>query len=290
MTDLAAVEQSEISTDVDATAVDDRSTPAWRQFEQDVVATLNNLDPAAVIRHDQKVLGDSSQVMRQLDATAQKTVVGARVDFVIECKQYNRPLGIGKIDEFIGKLIDVGCSYGILYATSGVTDPARKRAENARNPRVLLRDLSDVSAFANASPRSKTEIDQYVEEHAFDFSDLVEEAVFGNCQADNCWYGEVMLEDFDGIQAGHCGSCGQLHVKCGCCDEFSEIDYSSDSSCFVCGATYSVISYKGDFDGIEQITHGEDCDERHDSAKLEHPGSSVEKFELVGAELMLDDE
>lgn len=255
-------EALEITTDDDASRVNDRTTAAWRQFELDVVKTIRNLDPAARVLHDQKVTGIVSGTERQLDAVATKAVAGADIEMVIECKQYARKLGIGKIDEFVGKLIDAGCSHGILYATSGVTAPARRRAESSRNPKITLRDLSDVTDFTGPTSRSYVEVETFLEANAVDFSGLIEEVVFGNCQADNCWYGEVGFGELNGIDVGRCSSCGQFHIRCKCCDEVTEAD-ESHPVCYVCGAEYNVRSHKGDVDGIEQLTHGPDCEGGH---------------------------
>lgn len=254
----------EVSTDQDASFVVDRTTPSWRQFELDVVKTIQHLDPAAEVLHDQKVTGFYSGTERQLDAVAKKSIAGAPVDMVIECKQYKNKLGIGKIDEFVGKLIDVGCSHGILYATSGATEPARRRAAGSISPKVTLRDMSAVAEFLATNSGSGIKIDEFLDAQAVDFSSLVEEAVLGNCQSENCWYGEVSFYPMDGILVGTCDSCGQLHVQCACCDEVSEIDWSS-GECFVCGANYHVVSYKGDLDGMEQTSHGPDCEGEHPS-------------------------
>lgn len=251
-----------LSTDDDASVIEDKSTPAWRQFELDVVRTIEELDPAAQVIHDENVIGGISGTMRQLDAVARKSVAGAPVEVVIECKQYKRKLGIGKIDEFVGKLIDVGCGHGILYATNGVTDPAKLRATRSTIPRIMLRDMSDLPQYADPARMSADALESALAEHAVDFSELVEEAVLGNCQSDNCWYGEVSLGDLDGILVGSCDSCGQLHIQCACCDEISHMDWSS-GTCFACGAEYHVVSYKGDLVGMEQVSHGPDCTGDH---------------------------
>lgn len=265
MNDGPSLDTDDLTTDEDASVVEDKTTPAWRQFEIDVVKSITNLDPAAEVVHDEHVRGHFSGTMRQLDAVARKSLAGAAVEVVIECKQYKRKLGIGKIDEFVGKLVDLGCAHGILYATSGVTEPARLRAQGSVNPRVTLRDMSDLPLYADPSQVAADALESVLDEHAVDFSDLVEEVVLGNCQANNCWYGNVQLGPVDGIYVGQCDACGQLHVMCGCCDEISEIDWSS-GACFVCGAEYNVISYQGDLDGMEQTSHGPDCEGVHPPA------------------------
>lgn len=258
----------EITTDDDASFVEDKSTPAWRQFELDVVRTVQDLDPAAEVLHDQKTMGRLSGVPRQLDAIAKKSIAGARIRVVIECKQYKRKLGIGKIDEFVGKLIDVGAAHGILYATSGVTEPARRRAEAAIQPEITLRDLSDVASLVEHMGESEQDMESLLTSQAANFSELIEDVVLGSCQGEYCWYGEVNLEEIDGILTGACDSCGLLHVRCACCEELVEIYWSSADSCFSCGAKYRVLSYQGDVDGMEQISHGVDCEENHN---LEQP-------------------
>lgn len=265
MNDQSSLNPADLTTDEDASVVEDKTTPAWRQFELDVVRTIANLDPAAEVVHDESVKGHYSGTKRQLDAVARKSLAGAPVEVVIECKQYKRKLGIGKIDEFVGKLIDIGCAHGILYATSGVTEPARLRAGGSINPRITLRDMSDLPLYTDPSQVPAYALESVLDEHAVDFSDLVEEAVLGNCQANNCRYGSVALGPVDGILVGQCDSCGQLHVMCGCCDEISEMDWSP-GVCFTCGAEYHVISYQGDLDGMEQTSHGPDCSGEHTPA------------------------
>lgn len=125
--------------------------------------------------------------------------------------------------------------------------------------------MSDLSLYADPSQVTADALESVLDEHAVDFSDLVEEAVLGDCQAENCWYGNVQFWELDGILVGQCDSCGQLHVVCGCCDEISEMDWSS-GACFACGAEYNVVSYQGDLDGMEQISHGPDCNGEHPPA------------------------
>ncbi|WP_083879293.1 restriction endonuclease [Leucobacter salsicius] len=243
----------DLTTDEDASFDVDKNTPAWRQFEKDVVLTLRSLDPAAEVVHDQKIPGSSGEE-RQLDAVARKAIAGAHVDVVIECKLYNRKLGIGKIDEFVGKLLDVGAGLGILYAAKGVTEPARKRAETALNPRIVLRDISNVV--------------EGLESQAVDLSELIEDEVLGTCQVDACLFGDVQLFEVDEIEVGHCGSCGTLHLQCGCCGELSDVEWDR-AVCYVCNAEYSILSYQGDLDGIELVTHGPDCEHISSATRTE---------------------
>ncbi|MGX1760378.1 restriction endonuclease [Streptomyces lydicus] len=75
-------------------------------------------------------------MLRQLDALVQGQLAGQPVSIAIEAKRYGRSVSIGTVDEFIGKMLDVGCDRGVLYAAGGFTDGALARASNARNPAV----------------------------------------------------------------------------------------------------------------------------------------------------------
>lgn len=42
----------------------------------------------------------------------------------VECKRYRRRVAIGDVDQFVGKLIDVGADQGILYSPRVISTPA----------------------------------------------------------------------------------------------------------------------------------------------------------------------
>ncbi len=113
----------------------------WRLFEREVARVLAELDPSARVQHDARIRGRLSETTRQIDALITSDIVGHAVTLVAECKRYTRPVGIGLVDEFIGKLLDVGASAGIMYAFDGYTSDAKARATGARNPAIELRQL-----------------------------------------------------------------------------------------------------------------------------------------------------
>ena len=55
---------------------------------------------------------------------------------ILECKDYKGKVGIGKVDELIGKLQDVQKNRGVLVSNSGFTQGAFKRAN--RDGRIIL--------------------------------------------------------------------------------------------------------------------------------------------------------
>ncbi|MFE4685642.1 restriction endonuclease [Streptomyces sp. NPDC056721] len=108
----------------------------WREYEQEVAALVESLDAGTVVQPNRYIMGRISKVKRQLDAVVEGHLAGQHVSIVIEAKLYRRSVSIGTVDEFIGKMLDVGCDRGVLYAAGGFTDGALARAGNARNPAV----------------------------------------------------------------------------------------------------------------------------------------------------------
>jgi len=67
-------------------------------------------------------------------------------------------IGIGVIDEFIGKLIDVGAVMGVLYTGSGFSKNAIGRAVGQRIPQVQLRVLDPSAPVPDSLPPSSSAI------------------------------------------------------------------------------------------------------------------------------------
>ncbi|GAA5081904.1 restriction endonuclease [Streptomyces similanensis] len=94
----------------------------WREYEQEVATLVDSLDAGTAVQHNRYAVGRISGVRRQLDAVVEGHLAGQHVCIVIEAKLYKRSVSIGTIDEFIGKMLDVGCDRGVLYAAGGFTD------------------------------------------------------------------------------------------------------------------------------------------------------------------------
>lgn len=122
---------------VDESGQGDRDTRLWKRYELSIHEMLAALDPHAEVRHNEHVEGRLSGRMRQIDVLAKGSVAGVEITVVVECKRYRRSVAIGDVDQFIGKIIDVGGERGILYSYSGFTDGAVARAIGAANPSVL---------------------------------------------------------------------------------------------------------------------------------------------------------
>lgn len=88
-------------------------TPAqWQLFEQQVARLLDELGGNAEIEHDAHIQGRLSKRERQVDVLIRSTVVDHEVVLVCECKRYTKRIGIGMVDEMVGKCSTSGPAPG----------------------------------------------------------------------------------------------------------------------------------------------------------------------------------
>lgn len=120
------------------------SDPLWLKYEQAVAQMLSGFDPSSLILHNQRVTGRFSGVGRQVDVWAEGRVAGADIRVAVECKRYNRSVGVGVVDEFAGKLQDLDADRGLLYSWSGFTEAAANRAARSSSPRIQTVDLAAI--------------------------------------------------------------------------------------------------------------------------------------------------
>jgi hypothetical protein len=236
---------SEQTTDEDAsTEPESPDNPKWRQYELDVTSELKKIDPRARVTHNAAVVGRYSSRSRQIDVLAEHETVGVTHLVVVECKRYTRKLGIGKVDEFVGKLIDVGAEMGVLYAYSGVTPSAQQRADGQKQPSVTVRDLAPDVAVSSVTETNKDEATVGPttgnEAEASWGLEANRALGFAQCRNENCYQWEVELSRWpSGELAGYCDSCGTFTHECSACGESDAIDLGINE-CFTCGAHYEV--------------------------------------------------
>lgn len=213
--------------------------PAWKAYELDVQAHLKTVDRLAKIEHNVKREGQASKALRQIDVLAERTVVGSVLRIVVECKAYKNPLDVGKIDEFVGKLLDVRANLGLLYAVNGVTPAARRRAENSQSPQVTIRDLSQLPRDDAGEKTPSHILSVSVED---DWPIKAAEALgYETCPSETCRTGAVALREWEpeGIECGTCDSCGLVVMKCEECDCLNQMEVGA-TPCYCCDALYDV--------------------------------------------------
>lgn len=114
----------------------------WQLYEEQIKNLLAGLNDGKVTHNITKD-GHLSTRPRQIDVFVEGTIVGRPISVVVECKRYKtKRIGIDIVESFIGKLLDLGISRGIMYAYAGFTKDAWLRAHKARNPEVSLEEYS----------------------------------------------------------------------------------------------------------------------------------------------------
>jgi hypothetical protein len=188
----------------------------WQRFEMEVANVQATLDPNSTVQHDVRLKGILSGQERQVDVLVRGSTGGQTFTIAVECKHYTRRLGIGAVDEFAGKLLDLGVDRGVLFALSGLTQPAKDRAAGSRFPRIKLGDLLTG--------------DDHFEPDLRDFF-----TGFGDCPNENCLTGDIRwiwwLSPTSRIRAGCCDTCGTWAVECPACGEFDPLDTGACYSC-----------------------------------------------------------
>lgn len=91
---------------------------------------------------DNKIVGKSGRT-RQIDVDVRSKIAGQDIFIVFECKYYKRRVGIGTVDEVIGKIDDVRAQMGVIVSDSGFDQGAIARAKE--HGRIQLCHLVDSS-------------------------------------------------------------------------------------------------------------------------------------------------
>lgn len=208
----------------DENAVAEVPPPLWHEFEQQVAALMANLGNGHA-EHNIKMTGVVSKTQRQVDVLVSGEFAGREIRVAVECKRYKRRLGIGKIDEFVGKLLDLRVDAGVLYCVTGYTKQAEVRASEAVHPQISLFTLA---------------------EGVNDWTEALEHlAGVEECSNENC-YGSFVWEDFkqdtgEVVQAGQCFSCGTWTVRCPTC-EWETMFFFDEIECDGCERVFALVS------------------------------------------------
>ncbi len=96
---------------------------------------------------------DGSERTREIDVLISTQVAGYPVRVAVECKNEKQPVGPTRIDEFIGKLDDVGIprQHGVFVTPTRFTAGGLKRAKAAFIETLLFKDLTEALPAAVAT-------------------------------------------------------------------------------------------------------------------------------------------
>lgn len=216
------------TSDTDRELLPELTPPMFRKYEDAIRRILEERVPGHIRVEGTHLPGEKSEIDRQIDVLLKAPHFdNLESTIVVECKRYKRRVGVGTVDELIGKLLDVGAEHGVLCAPNGFTPSARQRAANARHPRVHLYDLSGDEEF-NVDDLPGPDCPQW------------------GCEWGHVSWGEGVTESGDLIGMGRCDSCGSLAVRCEGCG--SEMAPDGLEEC-TCGFTFDVVAWRPDEDG-----------------------------------------
>ncbi|MBN1136473.1 MAG: restriction endonuclease [Anaerolineae bacterium] len=120
------------------------STRAKGDMVEQVVASMHSTPNVKVETNVFLYAQDESGRRREIDVLVSSQVAGYPVHIAIECKNEKKPTGTKQIDEFIGKLEDVGLptQLGIFVSASRFTKDAVLRARRIGITTLLLKDTT----------------------------------------------------------------------------------------------------------------------------------------------------
>jgi hypothetical protein len=135
------------------------STTTKGKIVERITAMMHEVPDVLVERNVSLPSIDRSGRTREFDVLLTSQIAGYGVRFAFECKNYAKPIGVKKIDEFIGELNDVGIptQYAIYVSVSGYTGGAVQRARS-----VGMKTLTLTGLTANRLKAQVTEASQNV--------------------------------------------------------------------------------------------------------------------------------
>jgi hypothetical protein len=122
--------------------MNDREAQRKGRLVEEIIARLHEL-PDLEIATNVRLPGLRGGRSREIDLVLSGIVAGYPVRLAFECKNYAVRVGVQRIDEFIGKLLDVGIppQLGIFVCVKGYTSGALRRAEAAGVRTLILGGL-----------------------------------------------------------------------------------------------------------------------------------------------------
>lgn len=119
----------------------------WKQYEQYILDYFKSKYPSANIEHDVKKIGSRSKVQRQIDILITQYVCGYCIEIAIECKNWQSPLDVADVEQFIAKLNDIKVTKGVMVALNGYTKAAKDIALDSGNIQLHVLKPEELNAF-----------------------------------------------------------------------------------------------------------------------------------------------
>ncbi|OGI20507.1 MAG: hypothetical protein A3B68_03215 [Candidatus Melainabacteria bacterium RIFCSPHIGHO2_02_FULL_34_12] len=97
---------------------------------ESIVSQLCSGIKDAKVTNDAKIKGQRSNIERQIDVLIEGKVGAINIKIVVEAKNYDRPVGIEKVEALKTKLDDVIANMGVIVCPSGYTQGAKNLAQS----------------------------------------------------------------------------------------------------------------------------------------------------------------
>ncbi|GAB7041220.1 MULTISPECIES: restriction endonuclease [Catenuloplanes] len=125
-----------------APALDQNAALALERYQRSISRLTFCFDGRPTTLYNRTLIGRLSGSPRPVEILMWGPVMGEDVAVAIECRQRQQAVGVGAVEHFAGKLLDIAADCGILYSISGFTRNARARAAAIRSPAVMLLALN----------------------------------------------------------------------------------------------------------------------------------------------------
>lgn len=111
------------------------------KYERLAAVVYKVIDESDSVIHDLRLRGDGKTAQHQIDVTVEKSGISKRI--LIECKEYNRVIGIGIIRDFFGAISQIKPDEAFVVTTVGYTRGAINFAKDEGIKLAILREAED---------------------------------------------------------------------------------------------------------------------------------------------------
>lgn len=121
---------------------------SWKEYELYIFRHFQKQFPNTSIQHDVERKGLMSRTKRQIDILIEAKVAGFDLAIIVDCKYFNKRVGIKEVESFLSFLRDLKASKGILITNQGYTKGAHNRATyDSKDVELRIIDFEDLEQF-----------------------------------------------------------------------------------------------------------------------------------------------
>jgi len=121
---------------------------SWKEYELYITRHFQKQFPNTSIQHDVKRKGLMSRTKRQIDILIEGKLAGIDLAIIVDCKYFDKRVGIKEVESFLSFLRDLKASKGILITNRGYTKAAHDRATyDSQDVELRIIDFKDLEQF-----------------------------------------------------------------------------------------------------------------------------------------------